>query len=171
MKKPFRVFFTQTKINSIHFALLSTHKGVCHIGFTDSHVRNIPEKTFGNVVTLEENTETHRSLINQISDYLAGRLHIFSVPTDIKGTTFQNTVWEAIRTIPYGETRSYQEIAKAIGKYTAARAVGQAAAANPVPLIIPCHRVMGASGKLTGFSAGLKMKAKLLSLENSFKEK
>ncbi|MEW6326927.1 MAG: methylated-DNA--[protein]-cysteine S-methyltransferase [Thermodesulfobacteriota bacterium] len=169
-----RFFFTQTRINSIYLTFLSTVKGLYYITFCpeakDCTLAGL-KKRHADVVTLEENAEIHRPVITQIREYLAGRRHVFSVPVDVAGTTFQKTVWEAIRAIPYGETRSYQEIARAIGKVKAARAVGQAAGANPLPLIIPCHRVIGSTGKLVGFSSGLDLKTKLLALENTYKEK
>ena len=101
----------------------------------------------------------------QLQDYFAGRLETFTVPLDFEGTAFQKRVWTALLTIPFGETRSYGEIAKAIGKPTAARAVGAANGKNPISIIAPCHRVIGSSGKLTGFAGGLAAKARLLELE------
>lgn len=164
----------QARINSIYFTFLSTIKGlycVCFSLMAKDCILAKPQERYGNTVALEENTEIHRPLITQIREYLAGRRRVFSVPIDVVGTTFQKMVWEAIRAIPYGETRSYQEIARAIGKEKAARAVGQAAGANPLPLIIPCHRVIGTTGELVGFRSGLSLKTKLLTLENSYKEK
>lgn len=169
-----RLFFTQTKISSIYFTFLSSTEGIYHIGFGltgKGHSYAALKKRLGTAITLEENAKIHRLLIREIRDYLAGRLCLFSAPTDIQGTAFQKRVWEAIIDIPYGQTRSYQEVAKAIGKDRTARAVGQAARANPLPLIIPCHRLIGSSGKLVGFSSGLNLKRKLLTLENNYKEK
>jgi methylated-DNA-[protein]-cysteine S-methyltransferase len=102
----------------------------------------------------------------ELTEYLDGKRKNFSVKLDPKGTPFQNKVWEALKTIPFGETRSYGEIAKQIGKAKAVRAVGAANGRNPISIIVPCHRVIGASGKLTGFAGGLKTKAHLLDLEN-----
>ena len=89
----------------------------------------------------------------------------FSMPLDFVGTDFQKSVWQALLTIPYGETRSYGEIAKYIGNERAMRAVGAASGKNPISIIAPCHRVIGASGQLTGFAGGLDKKALLLNLE------
>ncbi|MDP3029072.1 MAG: methylated-DNA--[protein]-cysteine S-methyltransferase [Deltaproteobacteria bacterium] len=167
-------FFTQARINSVYFTFLSATKGLYYISFSlkaRDDVLTELQKRYGSAVILEENSEIHRPVITQIREYLAGRRRVFSMPTDVAGTAFQKMVWEAIRAIPYGETRSYQEIAKSIGKAKAARAVGQAAGANPLPLIIPCHRVIGSTGKLVGFSSGLNLKTKLLALENTYKEK
>ena len=101
----------------------------------------------------------------QLAAYFAGRLNAFSVPLDFKGTAFQKKVWAALLTIPFGETRSYGEIANQIGSPKAVRAVGAANGKNPISIIAPCHRVIGANGKLTGFAGGLAAKECLLAIE------
>ncbi|SDS70505.1 methylated-DNA-[protein]-cysteine S-methyltransferase [Bradyrhizobium canariense] len=101
----------------------------------------------------------------QLKAYFNGKLKKFTVPLDFKGTDFQKSVWAALLTIPFGETRSYGEIAKQIGRPDASRAVGAANGRNPIAIIAPCHRVLGTSGKLTGFAAGLEAKDELLKLE------
>lgn len=101
----------------------------------------------------------------QLREYFAGHRQQFSLPLDFIGTTFQKQVWAALVTIPFGETRSYGEIAQQIGNPTAVRAVGAANGKNPLSIIAPCHRVIGANGKLTGFAGGLVTKAFLLRLE------
>ena len=101
----------------------------------------------------------------QLKDYFAGKRKTFSLKLDAVGTPFQKKVWQALLTIPFGETRSYAQIAKQIGCPKAARAVGAANRKNPLSIIAPCHRVIGASGALTGFAGGLKTKALLLGLE------
>lgn len=101
----------------------------------------------------------------QLREYFAGRLETFSVPLDFAGTEFQRKVWMALTTIPFGETRSYAEIARQIGSPQAVRAVGAANGRNPISIIAPCHRVIGANGKLTGFAGGLEAKAFLLRIE------
>ena len=101
----------------------------------------------------------------QLSAYFNGRLKKFTVPLDFKGTDFQKSVWAALLTIPFGETRSYGEIARQIGRPRASRAVGAANGRNPISIITPCHRLLGASGKLTGFAGGLEAKDHLLKLE------
>lgn len=102
---------------------------------------------------------------NQIQEYLAGKRTAFDLPLDPAGTAFQKQVWEALRAIPYGETRSYQQVASMIGKPNAMRAVGGANNKNPLPLLIPCHRVIGANGDLVGYAAGIGIKGFLLDLE------
>lgn len=112
--------------------------------------------------------ESHPILLEterQLGEYFAGRRRSFSLPLDFKGTPFQRRVWSALLTIPYGETRSYGEIARQIGNPAAVRAVGAANGRNPLSIIAPCHRVIGATGKLTGFAGGLETKARLLALE------
>ena len=103
----------------------------------------------------------------QITEYFARKRSTFDLPLDIRGTAFQKEVWCALQQIPFGETLTYGEIAKHIGKPTATRAVGAANGRNPISIVIPCHRVIGSSGSLTGFAGGLAAKAHLLNLENS----
>jgi methylated-DNA-[protein]-cysteine S-methyltransferase len=102
----------------------------------------------------------------QLGAYFAGRLKTFTVPLDFKGTEFQKSVWRALLTIPFGETRSYGQIARQIGRPTAARAVGAANGKNPISIIAPCHRVIGSTGALTGFAGGLAAKERLLGIES-----
>lgn len=101
----------------------------------------------------------------QLLDYLAGARRDFDLPIRLEGTAFQRQVWAALREIPYGEIRSYGQIAAAVGRPKAARAVGMANHSNPVPILIPCHRVIGADGRLTGYGGGLDLKRRLLELE------
>jgi len=104
---------------------------------------------------------------SQLEAYFAGRLVRFDLDLAPEGTAFQIAVWKAVETIPYGETVTYQEIATRIGKPKAVRAVGAANGANPLPIVIPCHRVIGSDGSLTGYGGGLDLKARLLKLEHS----
>jgi methylated-DNA-[protein]-cysteine S-methyltransferase len=101
----------------------------------------------------------------QLEEYSAGERRTFSLPLDMRGTPFQRSVWEALLDISFGETKSYGELASQLGKAQAARAVGAASGRNPISIIVPCHRLVGATGKLTGFAGGLQAKARLLSLE------
>lgn len=101
----------------------------------------------------------------QLREYFAGARRTFDLPLAPHGTAFQQRVWAALRAIPYGETRTYGELAAAIGSPNASRAVGMANHRNPIPIIIPCHRVIGANGTLTGYAGGLEVKQKLLALE------
>ncbi len=103
----------------------------------------------------------------QLTEYFAGEREDFDLPLEMCGTVFQLEVWSALRRIPYGEVRSYAEIARAIGRPKAVRAVGAANGANPIPIIVPCHRVIGSNGSLTGFGGGLDVKRRLLDLERA----
>jgi methylated-DNA-[protein]-cysteine S-methyltransferase len=104
-------------------------------------------------------------VVAQLAAYFTGSRKTFDVALNPTGTPFQRRVWEALRAIPYGETVSYGELARRIGKPSAVRAVGRANGANPIAVIVPCHRVIGANGTLTGYGGGLDRKAKLLALE------
>ncbi|RKG32096.1 methylated-DNA--[protein]-cysteine S-methyltransferase [Acinetobacter tianfuensis] len=101
----------------------------------------------------------------QLNEYFAGQRQRFDLPLDFEGTEFQQKVWQALLTIPFGETRSYKEIAEQVGNVKAVRAVGAANGKNPISIIAPCHRVVGANGKLVGFAGGLENKSILLKIE------
>ena len=117
---------------------------------------------------LEKNeTELLKEAIKQLNEYLDGKRSSFDLLLEPKGTEFQNKVWNALKEIPFGETRSYGEIAKIIGNEKAARAVGMANNKNPIAIIVPCHRVIGANGKLVGYAGGLDIKERLLNLERN----
>ena len=129
------------------------------IGFPKGSMRRDPEASW---IYSEKPFEEVR---RQLSEYFDGQRKIFDVPLDLSGTEFQVQVLQALQAIPYGETTSYGAIAKRIGRPRAVRAVGAANGRNPVPIIVPCHRVIGSSGDLTGFGGGLDTKAALLRLE------
>jgi len=105
---------------------------------------------------------------SQLHSYFAGNLRQFHLPLDMSGTEFQKRVWSQLEKIPYGETRSYAQIAAAIGTPKSVRAVGAANGANPVAIVVPCHRVIGSGGKLTGYGGGLPLKKRLLQLEGAW---
>lgn len=117
----------------------------------------------------EKETDLIKETYQQILEYLEGNRKEFTIPILLKGTTFRKKVWEALQTIPYGETRTYGEIAKQIGKEKASRAVGMANHDNPISILVPCHRVIGKNGKLVGYAGGLDNKAFLLQLEKERK--
>jgi methylated-DNA-[protein]-cysteine S-methyltransferase len=121
-------------------------------------------------LNIEAEDNDHPVLVEterQLREYFAGRRRQFTLPLDVAGTAFQRKVWEALMTIPFGEKRSYGEVAAQIGSPGAARAVGAASGRNPVSIVTPCHRVVGSNGALTGFAGGLDVKTKLLSYEES----
>jgi len=141
--------------------LVASDKGLVAILWEKDNPRRVP---LSNLVENDQHpvlVETQR----QLEEYFAGKRKSFSIALDMRGTRFQRDVWEALLAIPYGETRSYGQLAKQLGKPRATRAVGAANGRNPVSIIVPCHRVIGSSGKLTGFAGGLEAKAHLLSLE------
>ena len=113
-----------------------------------------------------EETPLLRAARTELLEYLSGARRSFDLPLDPAGTDFQRAVWEALGTIPYGQTRTYGEIAAAVGRPKAVRAVGQANHVNPLPIFIPCHRVVGKNGALTGYAGGLDLKGALLALES-----
>ncbi len=124
---------------------------------------------FGPSETLAENPEHPilKKTEQQLNEYFAGKRKTFSIPLDIRGTDFQKNVWEALLAIPFGETRAYLDLAKQLGNPNGTRAVGAANGRNPIPIIVPCHRVIGSSGKLVGFGGGLDRKELLLKLEST----
>ena len=116
---------------------------------------------------LQEETALILQCKNQLDEYFIGERKSFDLPLAPKGTEFQKKVWDALKEIPYGETRTYGEIAEMVGNPKAARAVGMANNRNPIAIIVPCHRVVGANGKLVGYAGGMEQKEKLLHLEKT----
>lgn len=142
--------------------LVAGDKGLKAILWENDDPRRVP---LGPLVEDADNAvlvETER----QLGAYFAGTLTAFTVPLDFAGTDFQKSVWAALLAIPFGETRSYAEIARQIGRPSAVRAVGAANGRNPISIIAPCHRVVGSNGALTGFAGGLEAKERLLRLES-----
>ena len=126
---------------------------------------------FGAISECEYAGAAFDKAVKEFSAYFAGKLERFSVKLDVCGTAFQNRVWALLDTVPYGETRSYGELARRLGDVHLARAVGTANGANPVPIVLPCHRVIGSNGQLTGYSGGLENKQTLLRMEAEYKGK
>ncbi|MBM7582752.1 methylated-DNA-[protein]-cysteine S-methyltransferase [Caldicoprobacter guelmensis] len=141
--------------------IIASARGVREIHFSslDTIVKKLAQENIPYLIDL-----SHPAVI-ELKQYFRGQRKHFGVPVDIEGTPFQMKVWKALQSIPYGQVQSYKEIAEKIGHPKAPRAVGRACGANPVPIIIPCHRVVAASGKLGGFSGGIEIKKVLLNLE------
>jgi methylated-DNA-[protein]-cysteine S-methyltransferase len=118
--------------------------------------------------TLVEDLAMNRDVLNQLQEYFQGRRRVFTLPLELRGTEFQRSVWDAVAGVPYGQTRSYVDIANKLGKPKACRAVGAANGANPIPIVIPCHRIIGSDGSMTGFGGGIPIKEKLLALEKAW---
>ncbi|MFZ3211541.1 MAG: methylated-DNA--[protein]-cysteine S-methyltransferase [Terriglobales bacterium] len=121
----------------------------------------------GDVAGWVESPEKTAPYVRQLEEYFAGRRRGFDLPLDLRGTDFQKRCWQELLKIPHGETRSYAEIARAIGNPAAVRAVGLANGKNPIAIIVPCHRVIGSDGSLTGYGGGLDVKRQLLELEGA----
>jgi methylated-DNA-[protein]-cysteine S-methyltransferase len=143
--------------------LVATDAGLAAILWETDNPRRVPL----NIVAEAPNHPVLVDTARQLEEYFAGARTTFDVTMDVVGTEFQRKVWNALLTIPFGETRSYGEIAVQIGHPDAVRAVGAANGRNPISIIAPCHRVIGATGKLTGFAGGLPAKAHLLTLEGA----
>jgi O-6-methylguanine DNA methyltransferase len=120
-----------------------------------------------NGIRLEESGRVMRPYVKELGEYLAGQRREFNFPLDLRGTEFQLACWRALLAIPYGETRTYAQIARAVGKPNAFRAVGMANNRNPVAIVVPCHRVIASDGTLCGYGGGLEVKRKLLELEGA----
>ena len=156
-----------TPIGSIRIA--STSTGLAYIqlphangrGFEGWRGRHAPS------AVVKQGFEPNRIYVAQILEFLDGKREAFDLTLDLRGTDFQMAVYEEVARIPFGETRSYKEIADAIGRPTASRAVGAANGANPVSLVVPCHRVIATSGHLQGYGGGLDLKARLLAMERN----
>jgi methylated-DNA-[protein]-cysteine S-methyltransferase len=143
--------------------LVASDDGLAAIRWANDRPGRVP-------LHIEAEDDDHPVLVEterQLNEYFAGARQAFTVKLDVAGTAFQRKVWRALLTIPFGETRSYGQIAAQIGSPAAVRAVGAANGRNPVSIIAPCHRVVGSTGKLTGFAGGLEVKAHLLALEGS----
>ena len=151
-----------TVIDSPYGALtLVAEDGVlCGLYMTDQRHRPA-EETFGPL-----DASPFAQTEEELEAYFAGELRQFTIPLHLKGTPFQLTVWNHLRTIPYGETRTYGQLAEALGNRGASRAVGLANGKNPIGIIVPCHRVIGATGSLTGYGGGLPRKQRLLAFES-----
>lgn len=154
--------------------LASTDLGILRIGLPHEDEINFVQgclKDFGGDVFTDIECDTNSEAIKQLTSFFEGRLRKFSVRLDIRGTAFQKSVWEELTRIPYGQTRTYSQIAALIGMPKACRAVGAANSRNNIPIIIPCHRVVGTGGKLVGFTGGLDIKRSLLELEETQSKK
>ena len=156
-----------TSLGSLQAAV--TEKGLCRLLFPaedadrwnlwfDRHFRRIPDS--GRHPVIDE-------LESQLTEYLSGKIRAFSVPLDLRGTEFQTTIWTRLVKIPYGATVTYGDLAFEMGISGGSRAIGGAVGSNPVPILVPCHRVLGASGQLVGFAGGIDLKERLLELEGA----
>ena len=151
------------------FRVASTEVGLAYVELPHSNGRGMRDWMQRNVLECRcvDDIGPNREAIEQILEYLASERIHFDIPLDLRGTPFQRAVWDALLEIPYGESRSYADVARAVGRPKAQRAVGSANNANPLSLIVPCHRVIAADGSLGGYGGGLELKARLLAMELS----
>lgn len=165
MEKIYYSVLTTPLLKKVFIA--STEKGVCMVDFLTSErgfLKRLRERFPGKII---RDDGKNKEALSQLKKYLKGQLKHFDCPLDLRGTPFQRKVWSELAKIPCGQTHSYKEIAEAIGHPKACRAVGNANGSNPIPLIIPCHRVIESNGGLGGFGHGLKVKKQLLDFEKA----
>ncbi|MEG0923834.1 MAG: methylated-DNA--[protein]-cysteine S-methyltransferase [Anaerovoracaceae bacterium] len=141
--------------------------GLLSIVEEDNKIVRVTLSDINDVTIRNEETALIRQTYSEIMEYLQGKRKTFDIPLQLHGTEFQLKVWEELKNIPYGETISYKELARRVGSPKGCRAVGQANNKNPIPIIIPCHRVIGEKGKLVGYNGGVEIKQFLLELEHS----
>jgi len=147
----------------------STERGLCYValprasgrGFEGWRKRHAPD------ARTRDGYEPNREAITQITDFLRGKREAFDLVLDLRATPFQLAVYDVVAGVPYGDSLSYAEVAQSIGRPKAVRAVGAANGANPIPLVIPCHRIVAKSGHLQGYAGGLDLKARLLAMESA----
>jgi len=160
MTKPLKtIYFTLLESQLGEVLLAGDEEGLRQISFMAGNSPHLPGEDW------IESREPLWEAREQIGAYFRGERKTFDLPLAPEGTPFQQTVWNALREIPYGRTITYGELARRIGQPTASRAVGAANGRNPLPIIVPCHRVIGSNGELTGFRGGIHLKAGLLELE------
>ncbi|SDN40892.1 methylated-DNA-[protein]-cysteine S-methyltransferase [Paenibacillus sp. yr247] len=159
-----------------NFLIASTDKGLCYLQFHEGNPAcGVDEGAWSELTKWArtqfpghnwvEDAETLQPYILQIEEYLKGLRTTFTLPLDLRGTAFQQAVWRVLNEIPHGETFSYSQVAQELDKLSAVRAVGTAIGANPVLIVVPCHRVVGKDGSLTGYRGGIRNKERLLVLE------
>jgi methylated-DNA-[protein]-cysteine S-methyltransferase len=165
MEKPAMKPAIQAFIRQSHYQLLDTPLGCLRLVSDGKSITAIEFEGQHGGDGEDTRDPTLDMACRQLGEYFAGNRHQFSLPLAASGTAFQHRVWSALQAIPWGESRSYRDIAEQIGKPTAMRAVGAANGRNPIPIVVPCHRVIGSNGSLTGFAGGLPAKQTLLKLE------
>lgn len=169
------IYYTEMKTPIGAISLAATNKGLCWIAFDTGEGSIMSLKRWGKAWLLCDHVIQEESLIlkeavKQLQEYFSGERMEFDLPLDMYGTTFQKMVWEQLMRIPYGQVRSYKDVALALGAPKAVRAVGGANNRNPLSIIVPCHRVVGSNGALVGYGGGLNIKEYLLNLEASVQE-
>ena len=163
-----KIYYSHLQIKMEKTLLAATENGLCWAGSFNEDFHDMQawlSKKFHSF-TLEENQAIMEPYINQFEEYFTGERDVFDIALDLQGTPFQLAVWESLLKIPYGETRTYTEIAENIGNPKSIRAVGTAIGRNPALVVVPCHRVINKNGELGGFRGGIDLKRSLLELES-----
>jgi O-6-methylguanine DNA methyltransferase len=152
--------------------VVTSQKGLAYVELPHASGRGLAgwQKTHAPEAEVIERRSDHEDVVDQLQEFLAGERREFAIDLDLRATPFQLEVYEVVARIGYGETLSYSEVARAIDRPKAVRAVGAANGANPIPLVIPCHRVIASDGHLQGYAGGLEMKARLLAMESALPE-
>ncbi len=163
------IYWTHLSHEDWKIIVAATSNDLCYVGSQNMPKDELADwaKTHFPGYTLIEDGEKLKPYASELIEYFQGQRNNFTIPFDFHGTTFQLDVWKALSEIPYGQTKSYSEIANQIQKPRAVRAVGSAIGANPILITVPCHRVIGKNGALTGYRGGMEMKTKLLKLEHN----
>lgn len=163
------IYWSKITIEDWSMYSAATEEGLCYIGSPNASFEELERwvKKWVEPAKLIEDANVFQQYERELRQYYSGERRTFTAPLDLFGTDFQRKVWEVLQNIPYGKTCSYLEVAEKIQNSSAVRAVGGAIGANPILIMIPCHRVIAKDGKLGGFRAGLSMKERLLGIENS----
>lgn len=167
-----KLFFTEIDCPIGTLTLMKTERGLCLLKYGSNkevfaETESWRKRYFSSDALYVENKEVFQQELEQLHDYFHGKRHHFTVSLDVFGTPFQQKVWRALQRVPYGKTKTYEQIAQEVESPKAMRAVGLANNKNPIAIIIPCHRVIGKNGALTGYAGGLLKKKALLQLEKS----
>jgi methylated-DNA-[protein]-cysteine S-methyltransferase len=161
------IYWSLFQYGDWRFYVAATSTGLCYVGSPNSPVNELKvwlKRRFPYFELIEDHTVL-QPYKEELIEYYQGKRELFTFPVDIQGTPFQQEIWKTLNQIPYGETYTYSQIAEMINKPSAVRAVGTAIGANPILITVPCHRVIGKNGRLTGYRGGLEMKKHLLHLE------
>ncbi|MFD0670167.1 methylated-DNA--[protein]-cysteine S-methyltransferase [Cohnella sp. GCM10027633] len=164
------VYWTELREAEWRFVVAATDEGLCYVGSQDGSPSDLAawaDARYGGQYELSRDDRKLAPYIGQLTEYLQGKRKAFELKTDVGGTAFQNSVWQAMNEVGYGATATYSDIAERIGRPSAVRAVGTAIGRNPALIALPCHRIVGKNGALTGYRGGLDMKEMLLKLERT----
>ena len=164
-----QIYWTDIESPIGNLRVASSEKGLVYIELPRANGRGFRGwmKSYAADEKAENADAPNQAAVDQILEYIEGKRREFDLPIDLRATAFQRSVYAELSKVPYGEQRSYAEIAAAVGRPRAVRAVGSANGANPLPFVIPCHRVIASGGQLSGYAGGVKLKARLLAMESA----